>query len=116
MRGKRQENMLDCIPAKNEKIATRLSEGGLVQLLVRQDGMLRKFTRRFVMKIPETTTIDLDCYGSFIWGLIDGRKDIYGIGILLKERFGVDVEPLYERLCRYMKIMENNGFVAFIRR
>lgn len=113
MRGKRQENMLDYIPAKNEKIATQLSEKGLVQLLIKQDSLLRRFTRRFIMKIPETTIIDLDRYGSFIWGVIDGRKNIYGIGVLMKEHFGAEAEPLYERLCYYMKIMNSNGFVSF---
>ena len=114
MRGKRQKNMLDYIPAKNEKIAAQLSKDGLVQLLIRQDSLLRRFTRRFVMKIPETTIIDLDRYGSFIWGVIDGRKNIYGIGVLMKEQFGADAEPLYERLCRYMQIMQSNGFVEFV--
>ena len=108
----RRENMLDHVPAKNGKLGTRLSKNGTMQLVVKNDGAFKNFCRYF-MHIPEITTIDLDAYGSFVWETIDGKKSIHEIGELMRDVFGTDVEPLYERLCWYMKIMKDNGFVDF---
>ena len=35
------------------------------------------------------------------------------IAQLVRERFGADAEPLYERLAKYMQILRNNGFIYY---
>ncbi len=108
--------MLDRVPARNGRIGSQLSDDGTVRLIVKNDGLFKNFLRRFThIPVPEVTTIDLDLYGSFVWGAIDGRKAIGEIGALMKDEFGAEVEPLYERLCWYVKILRNNGFVDLLR-
>ena len=57
--------------------------------------------------------IDLDEMGSFIFPLIDGERTVGQIAQLVRERFGADAEPLYERLAKYMQILRNNGFIYY---
>jgi Coenzyme PQQ synthesis protein D (PqqD). len=60
---------------------------------------------------PETYKIDLDEFGTFIWMSIDGERTIYEIAELLKDKFGEKAEPLYDRLIKFMVILENNKFI-----
>ena len=56
--------------------------------------------------------IHLDKMGSFVWTLMDGEKDIVAIRVLVKEHFGDEAEPLYERLARYFQILDSYSFVV----
>ena len=49
--------------------------------------------------------------GSFIFLCVDGKRSVYDIGQLVKEKYGDEAEPLYERLSVYMKKLEEAGFV-----
>jgi len=49
--------------------------------------------------------------GSFIVSLIDGKKSLIEIGEAVKAEFGDKAEPLYERLAKYIQIMESYGFI-----
>ena len=51
--------------------------------------------------------------GSFVWPLLDGEKDIVAIGVLVKEHFGEEAEPLYERLAKYFQILDSYSFVEW---
>ena len=62
---------------------------------------------------PRVSHIQLDEMGSFIYPLIDGKRNIGDIAALVKEEFGEEAEPLYERLAQYMKILRNNEFIRY---
>lgn len=66
-----------------------------------------------LFKKPKYSYIELDEFGSFVWEQMDGKKTIYEIGTLVKERFGDKAEPLYERLSQYIKILHNNHFIVY---
>lgn len=57
--------------------------------------------------------IKLDEIGSFTWNLCDGKNTVKEIGLLLKEEFGEQVEPLYERLALFFQNLEKNRFITF---
>jgi len=57
--------------------------------------------------------IYLDEYGSNIFQLIDGKRDMERIGLLVKKRFGEAVEPLYPRISAFLINMESNGLIRF---
>ena len=52
-------------------------------------------------------------HGSYIFQQIDGKRTVGDLALLMKERFGKDAEPLYDRLVKYMQILRNNGFIYF---
>ena len=51
--------------------------------------------------------------GSFIWQQIDGKRNVYEIGQLLKQEYGKEAEPLYERLCTFVKSLHNSCFIVY---
>lgn len=105
------DNLLDFIPAKNEKIPFSTDENGKVTLAIENKGLFNKIAQKLFKK-PKISYIHLDEMGSFIWPIMDGKKDVFRIGELVKEHFGENAEPLYERLCKYVKILESYGFIC----
>ena len=85
-------------------------ENGNVTLLKENKGIINKVCQKLLNK-PETTKIHLDEMGSFIFPLLDEGIDILSLGEKVKEHFGDKAEPIYERLIKYIKILESYGFV-----
>lgn len=105
------ENYLDKIP----KISATISwteEDNIVTIAIENKGFFNKVAQRLFKK-PKISYIHLDEFGSFVFKQIDGKKDITEIGALVKENFGDKAEPLYERLSKYISILNSYGFVIF---
>lgn len=83
-----------------------------MRILMGHRGFYPWIAQRFFKK-PHISQIDLDIFGSFIWQQIDGRRTVGDIALLLKKQFGSAVEPLYDRLIEYMKVLKNNRFITF---
>ena len=105
------QNYLEKIPVKNETLCWEADENKMVTLFVHNTGLMKKITHK-LMKKPEYTQVHLDENGSFIWQLIDGKKDIIELGKIVKEHFGEAAEPLYPRIAKFFQILESYGFVS----
>ncbi|MGI6153385.1 MAG: PqqD family protein [Christensenellaceae bacterium] len=113
IRLKSRKNLLDMVPQKNAKYEWQLDETtGRVQITVERNSMIERAVRKFA-KTPKTLTVDLDNFGSFVWQMIDGTRDIHAIGRLVADAFGKEAEPLYERLGGFMNLLKNNGFINY---
>lgn len=111
MRKNDVENYLDKIPLRNEKYGWS-EEDGKVTLEIENKGMWNRLFQK-ILKKPKISYVHLDEFGSFVWSMTDGEKTITQIGEAVKERFGDEAEPLYERLSKYFQILESYGFVKF---
>lgn len=111
---KKQENFLDFIPVRVPKHSWSADENGRVTVHMLHDGFYDRIAQRFFHR-PRISNIDLDAQGSFVWQHIDGQSSVGQIGLMVRERFGEAVDPLYERLAEYMKILYNNGFIGYHR-
>ena len=49
----------------------------------------------------------------FLWKRINGERTVGQLAQQLKEQFGDQAEPLYDRLVKYMQILHNNEFILF---
>ncbi len=105
------ENYLDKIPVR-ASLDFDTDEKGMITLHVENKGAVNKVFQ-VLFKKPKISYIHLEENGSFIWQQIDGERDVYSIGELLKERFGEKAEPLYERLTQYLRTMEMYHFISF---
>jgi len=113
MKNKKQpENYLEFIPIRNSEISYTSDENGLVTLEKINKGLFNKIAQK-IFKKPKISYIHMEEIGSFIWLNIDGEKDIEAIGKYVSEHFGDKAEPLYERLSKYVQIMESYGFIKF---
>ncbi|SHK53658.1 PqqD family protein [Paramaledivibacter caminithermalis] len=111
---KKNDNFLELIPIKKTSQKWQLNEDGLVQIIIPREGVLDKLVRVF-FKTPKVMRIDLDAIGSCVWNSIDGKKNIREIAEILKDEFGKEVDPLYERLGTYINILRNNKFIILER-
>ncbi|MBE7051494.1 MAG: PqqD family protein [Ruminococcaceae bacterium] len=105
-------NYLDRIPAKNESINWSKDESGAVTLEIENKGVMNRIAQKLFKK-PKISYIHLDETGSFVWPIIDGKKNIAEIGTELEDEFGEKAHPLYERLAKYFQILESYGFVKW---
>lgn len=106
------KNYLENIPLKQNSINWKIGDDGLVTLEVENKGWANRIAQKFFGR-PKISYVHLDEHGSFVWPLIDGEKDITEIGVAVKEHFGENAEPLYERLARFFQILKSYNFITF---
>lgn len=111
-KAKSKENYLERRPMRPEHIKWSVDEKGIVTLDVENAGFFNRMAQKLFKK-PPVSHIHLDEMGSFVWPLLDGEKDITVLGILVKEHFGDEAEPLYERLAKYFQILDSYSFVVW---
>lgn len=103
-------NLLDLIPQRNSKWDV---EDETVIILH------PKFKNRFLVKtlLPimgkPNWKIRLDDIGSWVWKQCDGKRTVREIGSGLKESFGDQVDPVYDRLSIFIKKLESSQFISF---
>lgn len=110
-----QENFLEFIPVKNTEYEWKLNDEGNVEIARKNKGVYNKIAQ-VIFKKPKVSYIALDEFGSFIWQQIDGKRDVYAIGQAVKQKFGDRAEPLYTRLCNYIKTLKNHKFVMLMKK
>lgn len=112
MSKKNKENFLDYVPKRNKLYEWDLNQKKLVEVAVVNRGLYNRIAQILFRK-PKISRIELDELGSFIWQEMDGVKTVYEIGNAVKMKFGKKAEPLYERLCEYIRILHNNRFIVY---
>lgn len=106
------ENFLKKIPVRSSYLNWSADEDGQVTLEIENTGFFNRVAQKIFRK-PKFSYVHLDKTGSFVWPLIDGEKNIITLGELVKERFGKEAEPLYERLAKFFQILESYHFITF---
>ncbi len=110
MKNKRQENFLELTPKRNPEVNFTTDEKGIVTLEIQNKGVFNLIAQKLFKK-PKISYIHLEEMGSFVWSIIDGESDIIALGKKVEEHFGESANPLYERLSKYIKILESYGFI-----
>jgi len=108
---KKEENFLEYIPVRNEEFEFEQDEQGQITILKENKGLMNKIFQ-VLFKKPKVSYIHLDEMGNFIWPLMDGQRNILEISEYVKAEFGEKAEPLYERLVKYLKILESYSFIS----
>lgn len=109
---KESENYLKRRPVRSQKLQWSANEEGIITLDIENTGFFNRVAQKLFKK-PKVSHVHLDKLGSFVWPMIDGEKDIVALGVLVKEQFGEEAEPLYERLAKYFQILESYSFIEW---
>ncbi|MGI5963940.1 MAG: PqqD family protein [Lawsonibacter sp.] len=112
MAKKHNNNYLDFIPIINPKNEWSTGKDGLVTVHMVHRGFYASIAQK-CFHTPRISHIKLDEYGSFLWKEIDGVRTVGTLALQMKEQFGDEAEPLYDRLVKYMQILRNNRFILF---
>ncbi|MGG7165777.1 PqqD family protein [Clostridium ihumii] len=110
MKKTKNDNILEKVPFRNEKINWDDS-GESIVLIIKRDSFAEKIMHK-IFKKPEVIKIELEKIGSTVWRLCDGHNNVYEISEKLKESHGEDIEPALPRLIEYIKILINNGYIS----
>lgn len=105
-----KDNYLDYVYSIKDDLIWTLSESGEVIIDMENKGITNRIAQKF-FKRPKVSHITLEGMGSFIFTCIDGKRSVFEIGKLVKEKYGQEAEPLYERLSVYMKRLEELKFI-----
>ncbi len=106
------ENFLERIPVRPPHIRWSADDEKIVTLEIDNKGFYNRIAQK-LFKRPPVSYIHLDKIGSFVWPLIDGKKDIIAIGKVVKDHFNNEAEPLYERLAKFFQILESYDFIVW---
>ena len=106
------QNYLERIPLCRPDICWSANEDGIVTLEIKNTGFFNRIAQ-LLFKKPKISYIHLDENGSFVWPLIDGKKNIIDIGKDVEEHFGEAAHPLYERLAKFFQILESYHFIIW---
>lgn len=110
-----KENFLDFIPVRNPDNTWEVKKNGRVEIAMNNKGIFNRIAQ-LIFRKPKVSYIELDEFGSFVWQQIDGKTDVLTIGEAVKAKFGEKAEPLYTRLCTYIKTLKNNKFVMLMKK
>ena len=105
------ENYLERIPLRHPSIQWS-TDDGLVTLEIENVGWANRLAQKLFHR-PKISYVHLDEMGSFIWPLFSEERDIVALGKLVEERFGEAANPLYERLSKYIGILESYHFILW---
>ena len=108
----KNDNYLDRKPLRSGHIEWSTDGDGNITLEIENKGFFNRVAQRLFKK-PPVSYVHLDAMGSFVWPLIDGDRTITDLGKAVEEKFGDEANPLYERLAKYISILESYGFVKF---
>jgi hypothetical protein len=104
-------NYLEVTPVRVLK--EEVDESNLVTVLI------PKVTNRFAKKYFEPMLksplikLKLDEIGSASWLAIDGKKKVAEIAAELVQKFGDKIEPVEERLTKYLTTLYEQRFITF---
>jgi hypothetical protein len=108
---KNKDNFVDYVFTINDDITWTLNESGDVIVDMVNKGFTNLVAQKFFGK-PKVSHITLEGIGSFVFTCIDGKRSVYEIGQMVKEKYQEEAEPLYERVSVYMKQLEDLGFIS----
>ena len=111
---KKETNYLEKIPKKPEHISWTKDDNGIVTISYENKGIFNRIAQKLFHK-PKISYVHFDKFGSFVWPLIDGKKDILALGKDVEAEFGEEEHPLYERLAKFFQIMSSYGFVDWMK-
>lgn len=83
------------------------------------DILVPRFKNQFFQKlIPKNRNnyikANLDEMGSAVWELIDGKRTVKEIALVLEEKFTEQISPAYQRVAIFIQRMNANKFITFI--
>lgn len=83
--------------------------------------LIPRFRSEFMQKyfIPKNKSkfinANLDKFGSFVYAKIDGKTPIIEICEMMKQHYGEEVEPVYERVSKFFGHLYRYRLVDFIK-
>ena len=105
------KNYLELVPLRHYE--HEVEADGNISVLV------PRFTNKFLVKhlSPRLKSpyvkARFDEFGSNVWLNIDGEKNVHSISVILLNRFGEKIEPVNQRLTKFLTQLYTYNFIKF---
>ena len=67
----------------------------------------------WLLHLRAVKSLRLDEVGSFAWQLLDGEHTVGQVAVAVRERFGEAVEPAEERVGHLVRLLRQEGLLAY---
>jgi len=107
-----QPNLLDFVPQRN--IDWEVNNKSQL-IVLKKPKFENSFLKKHLLPLLRDPNfkIKLDKYGSQVWRYIDGKHNVMQIADSLKKEFGTAVDPVYERVGKFMLSLEKSKFITY---
>ncbi|SHK67947.1 Coenzyme PQQ synthesis protein D (PqqD) [Clostridium cavendishii DSM 21758] len=109
-REKNKENFMLYIPIK--KHSTYEERKGKIYLMFYHDKFIEKFASK-VFKKPKVTDIELDEIGSYVWSIMDSKRNVLEILDMLNSKFPSDSDNMTNRLILFLRYLNRRNWIKF---
>lgn len=107
-RAKNKDNFMLYIPIK--KHDTYEERKGKVYLMFYHDKFIEKLFAK-VLKKPMVTDIELDEIGSYVWNVMDDKRNVLEISDMLSTRFPNNSENMTNRLILFLRYLNRKDWI-----
>ncbi len=106
-----EHNYMELTPVRNHSHETK--EDGMIDVLVPK--FSSDFSKKYVNKHLKYPYIraNMDEFGTETWLLMDGNTNVEEIGQRLIDKFGETIDPVYDRLTKFLTELHKNNFITF---
>lgn len=110
MAKKPEKNLLDLVP--NRRVDWEINSDERIDLVVPK--FKNAILSRWMKRLGKSTVvkIHLDDFGSYVWRCCDSSHTIHEIGNKLRDHFGESVEPVFERLAGFIRLLIHHRYIT----
>ena len=108
-----KDNFLDYIPIKT--IEWEFEKDNKEKVYIIKERTKNKLLKKIIDALgrDQYFHIHLDEFGSYVWLLIDGKRNVGDIVLLMKEKFKDKIEPAEQRISYFIGMLKKNNFIGF---
>lgn len=107
---KSTDDIMNCIPNRLFEWENNSDTGRIVIIRPKYKSELGKLIFGSFLKKPDFK-VNLDDLGSVVWKNMDGKNTVKMLGEILAAEFGPEIEPIYERLAKFLIQMHKDKFI-----
>lgn len=96
------KDVLSLIFRVKDNLEYEVNNDGIVTVLEKQDHKLQNLLRKINFNIPKYKKIEMDKLSSDVFLQINGERSVKDIGEYLEDKYGEQVNPLYDRLLVFL--------------
>lgn len=107
------KDLMPCLPSR--KMEWEIEEESKRVVILRPKYIyppVRKLVEPFLKN--KVFKIKLDDLGSVVWQNCNGQTTVEEIGRILAETFGPDIEPIYDRLSKFIIQLQREKFIELL--
>lgn len=113
---KKIKTVHDLLPCKPKRVLEWEEDSETHHIVVLRPKFTNELAQRLFSPFMKSTffRVKLDALGTLVWQNCDGETSVEEIGKILGKKFGAEIEPIYDRLARFINQMHKGQFIELL--